>query len=113
MPHSFENSPPNWDDIKEECQHVPLNCPWTINCEDGTLVFKITCLKWTFNYDFWIRKTAQPEENPNTSQQIDIIKHHPSLESLSEALNDYVDSPEPHLNSHQLYILGELLDFLF
>ena len=62
---------------------------------------------------FWIRVTAHPEENPNISQQIDIDKHHPLLESLSEALNDYVDSSEPHLKSHQLYILGELIDFLF
>ena len=82
MPQSFENFPPNWDDIEEECQHVSLNCPWAIDCEDGTLAFNINCLKWTFNDDFWIRGTAQPEENPNISQPIDIDKHHPLLESL-------------------------------
>ena len=57
--------------------------------------------------------TAHPEENPNNSKRINIKKHHPLLESLSEALNDDVDFPEPHLNSHQLHILGEQLDFLF
>ena len=46
-------------------------------------------------------------------KQNNIDKHQPLLESLSEALNDYVELPEPHLNSLQLHILGELLDFLF
>ena len=57
--------------------------------------------------------TAHPEENPNKLKQININKHHLFFESLSEALNDYVDFPEPHLNSHQFNIVGELLDFLF
>ena len=67
MPQNCENLPPNWDDIEEECQHVPLNCPWTITCEDGTLAIIIRSLEWTFNYDFWIRVTAHPEESPNIS----------------------------------------------
>ena len=108
MPQKIEDPPPNWDDIEEECLQVPLTCPWTITCEDGTLSFMITSLEWTFNYDFWIRVTAHPEENPNNSEQIDINKHHPLLESLSEALNDYVKFLEPHLSSHQLQILGQL-----
>ena len=57
--------------------------------------------------------TAHSEGNPNISKQINIDKHHPLLESLSEALNDYVELPEPHLISLQLHIFGELLDFLF
>ena len=113
MPQNFENFPSNWDAIEEECQHIPLTCPWTITCKDGTLVFIIMNLEWTFNYDFWIRVTVHPEENPNNFNQINIHKHHPLLESLSVALNDYVKLPEPHLNSHRLHIHGELLDFLF
>ena len=113
MPQHFENLPPNWDAIKEECEQIPLTCPWTIVCKDGTLEFIITSLEWTFNYDFWIKVTAHSEGNPNISKKINIDKHHPLLESLSEALNDYVKVPEPHLNSLQLHILGELLDFLF
>ena len=113
MPQKIEDVPPNWDDIEEECQHVPLKCPWTITCEDGTLAFIITSLEWTFNYDFWIRVTAHPEKNPIIPKQINTDKHHPLLESLSEAPNVYVKFPEPHLNPHQLHILGELLDFLF
>ena len=113
MPQNLENLPPNWDAIDEECQHVPLTCPWTITCEDGTLSFIITSLDWTFNYDFWIRVTAHPEENPIISKQLNIDKHHPLLESLSRALNDYMKVPEPHLNSLQIHILGELLDFSF
>ena len=113
MPQDFENLPPNWDDIEEECQHVPLTCPWTITCEAGTLEFIITSLEWTFDYDFWIRVVALLEGNPNILKQISFNKHHHLLESPSEALNDYVNFPEPHLNSLQIHILGELLDFLF
>ena len=112
MPHKLENLPPNWDDIEDECQHIPLNCPWAINSENETLTV-ITCLKWTFNYDFRIRVTALPEGNPNNSKQIDINKYNSLLESLSVALDDYEDFSEPHLISYQLHILGELLDSLF
>ena len=113
MPQNFENLPPNWDDIKEDCEHISLACPWTISCKDGTLEFIITSLEWTFNHDFWIRVTAHSEGNPNLSKQINIDKHHLLFESLSEALNDYGKLPEPHLDFLQLHILGELLDFLF
>ena len=57
--------------------------------------------------------TAHPEEIPKISKQINIDKHHPLLESLSEVLNNYVKLPEPHLISLQLQIPGELLDSLF
>ena len=62
---------------------------------------------------FWMTVTAHPEGKPNISEQIDINKHHPLLASLSEGLNDYEDFLEPHLNSHQLHVLGEILDSLF
>ena len=112
MPQKSENLPSNWDDIDDECQHLPLKCPRTITSANETLTVVITCLKWTFNYDFWIRVTAHPEENPNISKQIYINKHNPLLESLSEALGKYEDFPEPHLNSYQIQILGELPDSL-
>ena len=86
MPQYSENFPPNWDAIEEECQYIPLICPWIITCKDGTLEFINTSLEWTFNYDFWIRVTAHPEGNPNNFQQINIDKYHLLLESLSEAL---------------------------
>ena len=113
MPQKFENLPPNWDDIDNECQHTPLNCPWTITSGNETLTVLIICLKWTFNYDFWIRVTAHPDGNPNISKQIDINQHNPLLTSLSEAQDDYEDFPETHLNSYHFHILGELLDSLF
>ena len=72
MPQKSEKLPPNWDDIDDECQHIPLNCPWTITSDNESLTVVITCLKWTFNYDFWIRVTAHPEGNPHISKQIDI-----------------------------------------
>ena len=113
MPQKSENLLPSWDDIDDECQHIPLNCPWVITSGSDTLTVVITCLKWTFNYLFWIKVTAHPEGNPNISKQIDINKHNPLLVSLSEALDDYESSPEPHVNSYQIHTLGELIDSLF
>ena len=52
MPQKFENFPPNWNEIDNECQHIPLNFPWTITSGNETLIVVITCIKWTFNYDF-------------------------------------------------------------
>ena len=113
MPQKLENLPPISDDVGDECQHIPLNCPWTIISDHETLTVVIRCLKWTFNYDFWIRVSAHPERNPNISKQKDTNQHHPLLVSPAEALNDYEGFPEPHLNSYQLHIRGELLDYLF
>ena len=70
-------------------------------------------MKWTFKYDFWIRVTAHPETIPSISKQIDMSKHNPLLVSLSEALDDCENFPEPHLNSYQIHIFGELLDSFF
>ena len=72
----------------------------------------ITCLKWTFNYDFRIRVTVYPEEHPHISQQVDIWGHSLLLGSLAEALSKYYNFPEPHLNDYQLHIFGELVDYL-
>ena len=113
MPYIFEKLPPNWDDIDDECEHIPLNCQWTITSENETPTVVITCSEGTFNYEIWIRVTAHPEGNLKISKQIDINKHNSLLECLSEALNDYEDFLEPHVNSHQLHIVGELLDSLF
>ena len=98
MPRNFENVPPNWDDTKEDCEHISLACPQTIFCNDGTLEFINTSLEWTFNHDFWMRVTAHSEGNPNILKQINIDKHHPLLEPLLEALNDKVKLPDSQLN---------------
>ena len=106
MLQKFENLPPNWNDIEDERQHNLLKC-LSINVSgDETLTVVITFLKRTFNYYFWIRATAYPEGHPKNTKQIDINRHNPLLEYLSEALNDYKDFLDTHLNSHQLYILG-------
>ena len=94
MRYKFEKLPPNWDDFDDECHHIPLNCPWTITSGNQILTVVITCLKWTFNYVFWMRVTAHPEGKPSASKQIDINHHHPLLASPSEALNDYEDIPD-------------------
>ena len=88
MLQKFENLPLNWDDIGGECQHIPLNYPWTITFENETLTVVNTCLKWTFKYDFWIRVTAHPERKPSISERIDVNKHNLLFESLSEAADD-------------------------
>ena len=113
MPQNLENNPPNWDESDNECQHIPLHCPWTVTSGNETLTVVITCLKWTFNYYFWIRVTAHPEGTPTISKQININKHNRLFVSLSEVLEHYEDFPEPHLNPYQLNLLGEILDTLF
>ena len=113
MSQKSENLHPSWDYIDDASQHIPLNCLWTITSGTETLTVVITCLKWSFDYDFWVRLTAHPEGNPNILKQIHNNKHNPLLVSLSEALDNYDDFPESHLNSYQLHVLGELLDSLF
>ena len=112
MPQKLDTSPLN-NKPEIECKHVPLNCPWIITSKDETLTVIITCLKWTFNYDFCIRVTVHPEGNSDISKQIDLGDYHPLLKSLSEALNLYEAFPEPHLNHFQLEILGELIEYLY
>ena len=70
-------------------------------------------LRIHFQLWFLNQSDCHLEESPIFSKQVNIDKHHPLLESPSKALNDYVKVPEPHSNSLQLHILGELLDFLF
>ena len=41
MPQNLEDNPPNWDEIDDECQHIPLNCPWTITSGSETLTVVI------------------------------------------------------------------------
>ena len=72
----------------------------------------ITCLKRTSKNDFWIRVTVYPGENPHITKQVDTWEHSPLLESLSEALSELYDFPEPHLYYYQLHIFGDLLDYL-
>ena len=112
MSQKLDNSP--LDKIPEnECKHVPLICPWIITSKDETLTVIITCLKWTFKYDFWIRVPEHPEGNSDLSKQIDLDDHHPLLKSLSDAPNLYEDFPELHLNSSQLEIWEELIEYLY
>ena len=76
------------DNLPEnECKHIPLNCPWTMTSKDESLTFNISCLKWTFNYDFCVRVTAHPQGAPSVSKQIHLDDHHPLLRSLTDALN--------------------------
>ena len=113
MPQKVESSITHLDELpEEECKHIRLNCLSTITAQDTNLTVIVTCLKWTFIYDFWVRVTAYPQGAPNVSKPIDLDDHHPLLRSLTDALNSYEAFPEPHLNFHQLKNLEELREYL-
>ena len=97
---------------EEECNHIPLNCIWPITSQDTNLTVIITCLKWTFNFEFFVRVTAYQLGVPDISKQLDLDDHHPLLRSLTDALHLYEAFPEPHLNSQQLEILEKLMENL-
>ena len=113
MPKKFERSITHLDELpEEECKHIPLNCIWPINSQDTNLTVIITCLKWTFNFEFCVRVSAYQLGAPNISKQIDLDDHHPLLRSLTDALHLYEAFPETHLTSHQLENLEELMEYL-
>ena len=68
--------------------------------------------KWTFILEFCVRVTAYQLGAPNISKQIDLDDHHPLLRSFTDALHLYEAFPEPHLNSHQLERLEELMEHM-
>ena len=113
MPKKSESSKTHLDELpEEECNYIPLNCIWPIISPDTNLTVIITWLKWTFNLEFCVRVTAYQLGAPNISKQIDLGDHHPLLRSLTDALHLYEAFPEPHLNSHQLENLEELMEYL-
>ena len=98
------------DDGFEEIQQ--FNCPWTITTNNESITVNITYIKWTFNYDFWIRVEIHPQGNLKASQLLDIDELHPLFKSLATALLNYYEFPEPHLIEFQLHLYGELMDHL-
>ena len=82
MPKKFESSIAHLDDLpEEECIHIPLNCIWLITSQDTNQTVIITCLKWTFKFEFCVRVTAYQLGAPNIYKQIDLDDHHPLLQS--------------------------------
>ena len=113
MPKKLESSKTHLDELpEEECKHIPSNCIWPLTSQDTNLTVIITCLKWTFHFEFCVRVTAYQLGAPNISKQIDPDDHHPLLRSLTDALYLYEAFPEPHFNSHQLKSLEELMEYL-
>ena len=98
------------DDGFDEIQH--FNCPWTITTSNESLTVNITYLRWTFNYDFWIRVEIQPQGISKASQLLDIDELHPLFKSLGTALLNYYEFPEPHLTEFQLHVYGDIMDHL-
>ena len=113
MPEKNESSITHLNDTpEEECNHIPLNCIWPITSQVANQTVIITCLKWTFNFEFCVRVTASRIGAPNISKQIDLDDHHPLRRSLTDALHLYEAFLEPHLNSHQFENLEELTECL-
>ena len=113
MPQKIESSITHLDELpEEEWKHISLNCIWPITCQDTNLTVIITCLKWTFNFEFCLRVTAYQLGAPNFSKQIDLDDHHLLLRSLTDALHLYEAFPDLHLNSHQLENLEQLMEYL-
>ena len=113
MPKKSERSITHLDNLPaEECNHIPLNFIWPITSQNTNQTVIITCLKWTFNFEFCVRVTAHQLGAPNFSKHIDLDDHHSLLRSLTDALHLYEAFPEPHLNSHQLKSLEELMEDL-
>ena len=114
MPHPINQNSAVWntlgDDGFDEIPH--FNCPWTITSNQESITVNITYLKWTFNYDFWIRVEIHPQGNSKALQLLDIDELHPLFKSLATALLNYYEFPEPHLTEFQLHVYGELMDHL-
>ena len=113
MAQKIESSLRHLDELpEEECKHIPLNCIWPITSQDTNLTAIITCLKWTFNFEFCVRVTTYRLGTPHIPKRIDLDDHHSLLRSLTDALYLYEAIPEPHLNSYQLEHLEELTEYL-
>ena len=113
MPQHFESSITHLDELpEEECKLISINCIWRIICPDTNLIVFITCLKWTFNFEFSVRVTTYQLRAPSIPKQRDLDDHHHPLRSLTGARILYETFPEPHLNSHQLEHLEELMEYL-
>ena len=114
MPHPGHQNLVFWntlgDDGFDEIPH--FNCPWTITTSNESITVNIIYLKWTFNYDFWIRVEIHPQGNPKAFQLLDIDELHPLFKSLATALLNYYEFPGPHLTDFQVHVYGELVDHL-
>ena len=79
MPHPTNQNSVVWntlgDDGLDRIQH--FNCLWTITTNNESITVNIMYLKWTFNYDFWIRVEIRPQRNRKASQLLDIDELHP------------------------------------
>ena len=97
MPLPANQNPVVWNTLGDNgFDKIPhFNCPWTITTSNEIIAVNITCLKWTFNYDFWIRVEIHPQGNPTASQLLDIDEFHPLFKSLATELLIYYELPEP------------------
>ena len=113
MPYPATQNPTVWNSIDDDgFDQVYFNCPWTITTNNESITVKITYLKWTFRYDYWIRVKNQPQENSDASQLFDKTELPSLFKSLATALLNYYELPQRHLKEFQLLVIGEFLDHL-
>ena len=97
MPHPINQNSAVWntlgDDGFDEIPH--FNCPWTITTSNESITVNITYLKWTSNYDFWIREEIHPQGIPKAFQLLEIDETHPLFKSLATALWTTTNFPNP------------------
>ena len=56
MPHPANENPLVLSIIGDDgFDEIYFNFPWTITLNNESITVKITYIKWTFEYDFWIR----------------------------------------------------------
>ena len=114
MPHPANQNPVVWNTLGDGgFDEIQLfNCPWTITTNNESITVNIIYLKWTFDYDFRVRVEIHPIGNAKAPQLLVIDELHPLLQSLSTALLNYYEVPEPHLKEFQFHVYGELMDHL-
>ena len=112
MPYPTNQKSVVWNTLGNDgIDEIPyFDSPWTITTSNESIAVNIIYLKWTINYEFWIRVEILPQGNPKASQLLEIDEFHPLFKSLATALLKYYELPETHLTQFQLH--GELMDHL-
>ena len=97
MSHPAHQNPVVWNILGDDgFDEIPyFNCPWTITTSNESITVNIIYLKWTFNYDFWIRVEGHPQRNPKVFQLLDIDELHPLFKSLATALLNHYEFQNP------------------
>ena len=96
---------------ENKIEEFELNCPWTITVHSGAShYFRITKLRWPFDYPFWLTASIYPIENPAKPIILDIKRKSLASAKLFITLTVFKKYSEPHLTQHDIHTLRELMD---